>query len=64
MMYIVEKMSRIYIQQVVRLHGVLVTIVLGRDSRFMAEFWKSLQTVMGTSLNLSSAFHPQTDGQR
>ena len=60
--YTVEKMSRIYIQRIVRLHGIPVTIVSDRDSRFMAEFWKSLQTAMGISLNLSSAFHPQIDG--
>ena len=63
MTYSVEKLSQLYIQQVVRLHGVPVTIVSDRDSRFTAEFWKSLQTAMGTSLRMSSAFHPQTDGQ-
>ena len=35
----------------------------GLDLRFTAEFWRSLQAALGTSLNLSSAFHPQTDGQ-
>ena len=61
--YSVERLSRLYIQHIVRLHGVSVTIVSDRDSRFTAEFWRSLQIVLGTSLNLSSAFHPQTDGQ-
>ena len=63
MTYSVEKLSRLYLQHIVRLHGVPVTIVSDRDSRFTAEFWKSLQAAMRTTLNLSTAFHPQTDGQ-
>ena len=47
----------------VRLHEVLVSIVSDRDSRFMAHFWKSFQKAMGTRLTMSTAFHPQTDGQ-
>ena len=56
-------MSRLYIQQVVRLHGVPVSIVLDRDLRFTSEFWGSLQAALGTSLKMSSAFHPYTDDQ-
>ena len=63
MTYSVERLSRLYIQHIVHLHGDPVTIVSDRDSRFTAEFWRSLQATLGTSLNLSSAFHPQTDGQ-
>ena len=63
MTYPIEKMSRMYIQQIVRLHGVPVSIVSDRDSRFTARFWESLQTTMGTFLKLSSVFHPQIDGQ-
>ena len=63
MTYSVEKMSRMYIQQVVRLYGVPVSIVSDRDSSFTLGFWESLQVAIGTSLKLSSAFHPQTDGQ-
>ena len=62
MTYPVEKLSRLYLQHIVRLHGVPVTIVSDRDLRFTVEFWKSLQAAMGTTLNLSTAFHPQTDG--
>ena len=42
MSYSVEKLSRLYLQQVVRLHGVPVSIVSDCDSRFTAGFWESL----------------------
>ena len=63
MTYLVERMSFIYLQQVVRLHGVPVSIVLYCDARFTSRFWESLQGVIGTSLKKSITFHPQTDGQ-
>ena len=63
MTYPVEKMSQLYLQYIVRLHGVPVSIVSDRDSRFTLEFWKSLQKAMGTSLRLNSTFYPQIDGQ-
>ena len=53
----------LYIQEIVRLHGVPVSIVSDRDPRFTAHFWKSFQKAMGTRLTMSTAFHPQTDGQ-
>ena len=56
--YSVERLSRLYIQHIVHFHGVPVTIVSDRDSRFTAKFWRSLHAALGTSLNLSSAFHP------
>ena len=59
MTFSVEHLSHLYIQHIIRLHGVLVTIVLDQDSRFTVEFWRSLQTALGTSLNLSLAFHSQ-----
>ena len=52
-----------YVQHVVRLHGVPKSIVSDRDTRFTSKFWKSLQDALGTRLKFSSAFHPQTDGQ-
>ncbi|KAB2016106.1 hypothetical protein ES319_D08G073600v1 [Gossypium barbadense] len=46
-----------------RLHGVLVSIISDRDLRFTSRFWKKLHEDMGSSLDFSTAFHPQIDGQ-
>ena len=58
-----EKFSKLYVDEIVRLHGVPVSIVSDRDPRFTSRFWPSLQTALGTRLHFSTAFHPQTDGQ-
>lgn len=44
-------------------HGVPLSIVSNRDPRFTSRFWVSLQEALGSKLKLSSAYHPQTDGQ-
>ena len=59
----IETLSQLYIREIVRLHGDPLSIVSDRDSQFMARFWQSLQQAMGTKLQFSTAFHPQTDGQ-
>jgi transposase InsO family protein len=59
----VAKLAEIYIDQIVRLHGIPSSIVSDRDPRFTSMFWESLQVALGTKLRMSSAYHPQTDGQ-
>ena len=63
MTFTLEEFCRLYIREIVRLHGVPVSIVSDQDPRFTAQFWKSFQKAMGTQLSMSTAFHPQTDGQ-
>ena len=58
-----DQLAAIYLREIVRLHGAPVSITSDRDPRFVSRFWQSLQRAMGTKLNLSTAFHPQTDGQ-
>ena len=55
--------ARLFMDAVVRLHGVPRVIVSDRDTRFTSNFWKEICRLMGTSLAMSSGFHPQTDGQ-
>ena len=63
MTFTLEEFGRLYIREIIRLHGVLVFIVSDQDPRFTTHFWKSFQRVMGTQLMMSTAFHPQTEGQ-
>ena len=53
----------LYVKEVVMLHGVPKSIVSDCASKFVSNFWKSLHSALGTGLDLSTAFHPQTDGQ-
>ena len=63
MTFTLERFYRLYIREIVRLHGVPISIVLDRDPRFTTHFWKSFQKAMGTRLTMSTAFHSHTDGQ-
>ena len=56
-------LAKLYINEIVRLHGVPVTIVSDQDPRFTSQFWPKLQNALGTTLHFSTTFHPQTDGQ-
>ena len=50
-------------KEIVSQHGVTVSIVSFGDLRFSSQFWKSFQECLGTKLNMSTAYHPQMDGQ-
>ncbi|XP_074288497.1 uncharacterized protein LOC141613652 [Silene latifolia] len=57
------ELAKAYCKCVVKLHGMRKDIVSDRDSRFISRFWQELQSAMGTTLKMSTAFHPATDGQ-
>ena len=61
--YSLDKLADLYIKEIVRLHGIPISIISDRDPRFTSRFWGKLQEALGTRLNFSTAFHPQTDGQ-
>ncbi|GJX16781.1 putative reverse transcriptase domain-containing protein [Tanacetum coccineum] len=58
-----DKLARMYLKEVVMKHGIPVSIIYDRDPRFASNFWRSLQKALGTSLDMSTAYHSQTDGQ-
>ncbi|GJY84586.1 putative reverse transcriptase domain-containing protein [Tanacetum coccineum] len=58
-----EKLTRQYLKEVVSRHEVPVLIISDRDGRFTSHFWKSLYKALGTRLDMSTAYHPETDGQ-
>ena len=61
--YSLNKLAELYISEIVRLHGIPISIISDRDPRFTSRFWGNLQEALGTQLNFSTTFHPQTDGQ-
>jgi hypothetical protein len=58
-----QQLAKIYMREIYRLHGLSRSIICDRDPRFTSTFWKSLFAQLQTKLNISSAYHPQTDGQ-
>ena len=61
--YSLDKLAELYKKEIVRLHGIPVSIISNRDPRFTSRFWGKLQEALSTQLNFSTAFHPQMDGQ-
>nr|GEU35996.1 putative reverse transcriptase domain-containing protein [Tanacetum cinerariifolium] len=59
----IEKLTRLYLKEIVCRHGITISIILDRDSHFTSRFWRSLQEALGTNLDMSTAYHPQTNGQ-
>ncbi|GJZ08748.1 putative reverse transcriptase domain-containing protein [Tanacetum coccineum] len=58
-----DKLARLYLKEVVTRHGIPVSIIYDRDPRFTSNFWRPFQKAMGTRLDMSTAYHPETDGQ-
>nr|GFB75876.1 putative reverse transcriptase domain-containing protein [Tanacetum cinerariifolium] len=61
--YKTEKLARIYINEIVARHGVPVSIISDHVGRFASHLWQTLQELLGTKLHMSTAYHPETDGQ-
>ena len=61
--YPLNKLAELFIQEIVRLHGVPSSIMSDRDPKFTSHFWESLQTAMGSKLTFITTYHPQTNGQ-
>ena len=61
--YKAANIADIFLKHIFRLHGVPKVIILDRDHKFTGNFWKSLFKGLNTTLNFSTSFHPQTDGQ-
>nr|GEZ17400.1 reverse transcriptase domain-containing protein [Tanacetum cinerariifolium] len=58
-----DRLARLYLNEIVSRHGVPISIISGRDSRITLRFWQSMQDALGTQLDLSMAYHPPTNGQ-
>ncbi|GKE71140.1 putative reverse transcriptase domain-containing protein [Tanacetum coccineum] len=58
-----DKLARLYLNRIVARHGIPVSIICDRDGRFTLNFWKSFQKALGTNISMSTAYHPETDGQ-
>ncbi|WMV45381.1 hypothetical protein MTR67_038766 [Solanum verrucosum] len=61
--YSAEYYTKLYINEIVNLHGAPLSIISDRGAQFTSYFWKSFQSGLGTQVKLSTTFHPQTDGQ-
>ncbi|GJZ07149.1 putative reverse transcriptase domain-containing protein [Tanacetum coccineum] len=59
----IDKLARMYLKEMVTRHGIPLSIICDCDPRFVSNFWRSLQNALGTSLDMSTAYHPQTDGK-
>ena len=59
----VETLVELYLEEIVKLHGVPANIVYDRDLRFTSEFWRAFQQALGTDFHMSTAFYRETDGQ-
>ncbi|GKA20616.1 putative reverse transcriptase domain-containing protein [Tanacetum coccineum] len=60
--YKMDRLARLYLNEIIARHGVPISIIFDRDGRFTSRFWQSMQEALGTQLDMSTAYHPQTDG--
>ncbi|GJS01865.1 putative reverse transcriptase domain-containing protein [Tanacetum coccineum] len=58
-----DKLARLYLNRIVARHGIPVSIICDHDGRFTSNFWKLFQKALGTDISMSTAYHPETDGQ-
>nr|GEU48667.1 putative reverse transcriptase domain-containing protein [Tanacetum cinerariifolium] len=58
-----DRLARLYLNELVARHDVPISIISNSDSCFSSRFWQSMQDALGTRLDMSTAYHPQTDGQ-
>lgn len=58
-----EETAALFVNNIVRLHGTPRTFISDRDGKFLSCFWKTLWTLLGTILKMSTSCHPQTDRQ-
>ncbi|GJV98522.1 putative reverse transcriptase domain-containing protein [Tanacetum coccineum] len=61
--YKMDRLARLYLNEIVARHSVPISIISDNDSRFTSRFWQTMQEALGTRLDISTAYHPQTDGQ-
>lgn len=61
--YTASKIANEFLDSVVKLHGIPQAIISDHDPIFISTFWRELFTSLGTKIKLSTAYHPQTDGQ-
>ena len=60
--YSTDRLVRLYVNQIICLHGIPVSIVSDRGATFTSVFWQELHRALGTRLDFSTTFHPQMDG--
>nr|GEZ83014.1 putative reverse transcriptase domain-containing protein [Tanacetum cinerariifolium] len=58
-----DKLTELYLKEVVTRHGIPVSIISDRDPMFASNFWRAFPKAFGTRLDMSTAYHPETDGQ-
>ncbi|GKD91660.1 putative reverse transcriptase domain-containing protein [Tanacetum coccineum] len=61
--YKMERLARLYLNEIVARHGVAISIISDHDSRFTSRSWQSMQEALGTRFDMSTAYHPQNKGK-